>query len=147
MASSQSSKFGVRGVSPESDGLAADAAMKRIVRRLFTLVDPLFPKMQKQLQEIIVATAGPSTTNQGAGTITLYDIHTGSSLFTLKQSLAGPKCTVATQTRDGQGGLVLAAQTDKSLLNVYSYQKVSLSSALIHIIAFKTSFRNNCIFA
>lgn len=81
-------------------------------------------KMQRPLQEVIVAAAGPSTLNQGSGTITLYDIHTGSSLFTLKQSLAGPKCTVATQSRDGQGGLVLAAQTDKGLLNVYSYQKV-----------------------
>lgn len=80
--------------------------------------------MQRQLQEVIVASAGPSGLGQGAGTISLYDIHTGASVFTLKQSLAGPNCTVATPTRDGQGGLVLAAQLDKGLLNVYSYQKV-----------------------
>ena len=82
------------------------------------------PKMQGHLTEIVVSAAGPSKAGQGSGMVTLYDLGTGSTLFTLKQTLAGLHSTVATETRDGQGGLVLAAQSDKKLLNVYSYQRV-----------------------
>lgn len=82
--------------------------------------------MQRQLQEVVVCAAGPSTSGQGSGTVALYDVATGSALFTLKQTFAGKNSSVATETRDGQGGLVLAAQLDKGLLNVYSYQKVCL---------------------
>ena len=81
--------------------------------------------MQRPLTEVVVSAAGPLKAGQGSGTVTLYDLNTGSCLFTLKQTLAGLHSTVATETRDGQGGLVLAAQLDKNLLNVYSYQKVS----------------------
>lgn len=94
--------------------------------------------MQRQLQEVVVVSAGPSGLGQGAGTIALYDIHTGTSLFTLKQSLAGPKCSLATQTRDGQGGLVLAAQLDKAILNVYNYQKVRLGRVWLAFLGFKS---------
>lgn len=80
--------------------------------------------MKGHLQEVIVAAAGPSSAGQGSGTVNLYDLNTGSSLFTLKQTLAAKNCSVATQSKDGQGGIVLSAQSDKGLLNVYSYQKV-----------------------
>lgn len=81
--------------------------------------------MQRHLTEVVLSAAGPSKAGQGSGAVILYDLSTGASLFTLKHTLAGLHSTVATETRDGQGGLVLAAQLDKSLLNVYSFQKVS----------------------
>lgn len=95
--------------------------------------------MQRQLTEVIVSAAGPSSAGQGSGTVTLYDLATGSSLFTLKQTFSGLHSTVAIETRDSQGGLVLAAQLDKGLLNVYSYQKV-LSMLYYNIL----SLYNEC---
>src|ERR1700712_1912772 len=102
--------------------------------------------MQRQLQEVIVAAAGPSSAIQGSGTVNLYDLNTGSSLFTLKQTLAAKNCSVATPTKDGQGGLVLAAQSDKGLLNVYSYQKVGQTAELSRILFLNALIcRTSCI--
>ena len=76
------------------------------------------------LQEIVVTSVGPTSAAQGSGNVSLYDINTGTSLLSFKQTSAPPHCTVAVETKDGQGGLVLAAQAEKSLLNVYAFQKV-----------------------
>jgi pre-rRNA-processing protein IPI3 len=78
-----------------------------------------------QLQEIVVASVNPTSAVQGSGNVSLYDLNTGSSLLSFKQTSAQTHCTAAIETKDGQGGLVLAAQADKSLLNVYAFQKVS----------------------
>lgn len=80
--------------------------------------------MQRHLTEVLVSAAGPSSAGQGSGTVTIHDLNTGSSLLTLKQNFSAPHASVATETRDGQGGLILSAQIDKGLMNVYSYQKV-----------------------
>lgn len=82
------------------------------------------------LNESILCATVPSTSGSGPGTLSLHDIQTGTSLATWKQTSAGAHCTAAVQSRDGQGGFMLAAQQDKSILNVYNFQKVrALSSA------------------
>jgi pre-rRNA-processing protein IPI3 len=68
----------------------------------------------------------------GVWNITSYDLSTGSPPFTLKQTLAGLHSTVATETRDGHGGLVLAPQLDKNLLNVYNFQSKGQQTVLLH---------------
>lgn len=77
------------------------------------------------MQEIILAAAGPTSASQGSGCVSLYDIHTGTSLVSFKQTSAGVHGTTTVATKNEQGGLVLAAQSEKSLLNVYTYQKVA----------------------
>ena len=79
-----------------------------------------------QLQEILLCTTAPTTSNPGPGSISLHDVQTGATLASFKQTSAGPHCTAVTQTRDGLGGFMLAAQPDKSIMNVYSFQKVRL---------------------
>jgi pre-rRNA-processing protein IPI3 len=74
-------------------------------------------------QEIILVSAAPTSATQGSGNVSLYDLNTGSSFLSFKQTSPPPHCTASIETRDGQGGLVLAAQADKSLLNVYAFQK------------------------
>ncbi|KAF8317122.1 WD40 repeat-like protein [Clavulina sp. PMI_390] len=87
--------------------------------------------MQRNHSEVLLCTAGPSTSGQGSGTAILYDINTASSLLTLKQTFSAPHATQAVDTRGGQGGLVFSAQIDKGLLNVYSYQKDQLHMKII----------------
>ena len=77
-----------------------------------------------QLQEIVLCTTAPTAANSGSGTISLHDIQTGSTLVSFKQTSAGSHCTAVVQTRNGQGGFMLAAQPDKSIMNVYNFQKV-----------------------
>lgn len=102
--------------------------------------------MQRHLTEIIVTAAGPSSAGQGSGTVTLYDLNTGGSLLTLKQTFSAPHATVATETRDGQGGLILSAQIDKGLMNVYSYQKVLRLKIYVCDPIYNERYRTNCIF-
>lgn len=77
-----------------------------------------------QTQETIVCCSSPSTS---AGSVAFHDIRTGAALATFKQTNAGLHGTDLVETKDGQGGFILSAQQDKSILNVYNYQKVSLS--------------------
>ena len=77
-----------------------------------------------QLQEVVLCTTSPTPSNAGPGSISLHDIQTGATLASFKQTSAGSRCTAVSQTRDGQGGFMLAAQPDKSIMNVYNFQKV-----------------------
>ena len=77
----------------------------------------------QQIQETIVCCSSPSTS---AGSVTFHDIRTGAALATFKQTNAGTHGTDLVETKDGQGGFILSAQQDKSILNVYNYQKVHL---------------------
>ena len=77
----------------------------------------------QQIQETIVCCAAPSTS---AGSVTFHDIRTGAALATFKQTNGRTHGTDLVETKDGQGGFILSAQQDKSILNVYNYQKVHL---------------------
>jgi pre-rRNA-processing protein IPI3 len=78
------------------------------------------------LQEVVLCATVPLAAGSGSGAVVLHDIQTGSSLASFKQSSSAPHCTSFVETRDGQGGFILAAQQDKSILNVYNFQKVCL---------------------
>ncbi|KAI8985548.1 WD40 repeat-like protein [Trametes punicea] len=78
------------------------------------------------LHESILCATAPSASGIGPGTLSLHDIQAGTSLASWKQTSAGVHCTAVVQSRDGLGGFVLAAQQDKSIMNVYSFQKDQL---------------------
>jgi pre-rRNA-processing protein IPI3 len=78
-----------------------------------------------QLHETILCSTAASGSSAGPGTITLHDIQTGSSLASFKQTNAAQHCTAIVESRNGQGGFMLSAQPDKSILNVYNFQKVT----------------------
>src|SRR5882762_7919765 len=76
-----------------------------------------------QLQETVLCAASPSSST-GSGSLTFHDLRTGSILASFKQTSAKVHCTDVLETRNAQGGFMLAAQPEKSILNVYNYQKV-----------------------
>ncbi|KAK0238850.1 WD40 repeat-like protein [Armillaria nabsnona] len=79
-------------------------------------------------ETIFCATA---STSNGPGTVAIHDIQTGTSLASFKQTNAGAHCTAFVESGDSQGGFVLAAQPDKSLLNVYNFQKDQISLKMV----------------
>ncbi|KAI0741405.1 WD40 repeat-like protein [Daedaleopsis nitida] len=83
------------------------------------------------LNEAILCATAPPASASGSGTLSLHDIQTGTSLASWKQTSSGSHCTAAVHTRDGQGGFMLAAQQDKSILNVYTYQKDQLALKIV----------------
>lgn len=91
------------------------------------------PHSKMRLQEVVLCSAAPSTSTSGAGAIALHDISTGSTLASFKQTSPAVQCTAVVNTTvlDGtpQGGLILTSQPDKSILNVYNFQKVRCVSA------------------
>jgi pre-rRNA-processing protein IPI3 len=76
------------------------------------------------LQEAIFCATAPSSPNAGSGTISLHDIRTGTTFASFKQSSAAVHCTAFVETNNAQGGFIFASQPDKSILNVYNFQKV-----------------------
>ncbi|PCH44265.1 WD40 repeat-like protein [Wolfiporia cocos MD-104 SS10] len=83
-----------------------------------------------QPHECILCATAPSTST-GLGSIALHDVQTGTSLASFKQTSAGAHCTSVVQSRDGQGGFMLAAQPDRSILNVYNFQKDQLALKIV----------------
>ncbi|EGN96624.1 hypothetical protein SERLA73DRAFT_184727 [Serpula lacrymans var. lacrymans S7.3] len=83
------------------------------------------------LQEVIFCATAPQASDAGAGVIALHDIETGSSLASFKQTSSAPHCTCFIDTRDGQGGFIMAAQPDKSILNVYNFQKDQIALKIV----------------
>ncbi|KAI0057462.1 WD40 repeat-like protein [Artomyces pyxidatus] len=84
-----------------------------------------------QLQEVVVCASTPSSSQGGTGTITLHDIQTGSSFSSFKQTSASTHCTDILSTKDGLGGLMFAAQPDKSILNIYNFQKDQIALKIV----------------
>ncbi|GLB41732.1 putative WD40 repeat-like protein [Lyophyllum shimeji] len=83
------------------------------------------------LQEsIFCATAAPSSST-GPGSIALHDIQTGTTLASFKQTNAAAHCTCFVESRNAEGGFMLAAQPDKSILNVYTFQKDQISLKIV----------------
>jgi pre-rRNA-processing protein IPI3 len=80
-------------------------------------------------ETILCSTAPPtdaSAKSLGAGTFSLFDISTGSSIASFKQTNAASRCAQVLPTVGDVGGLLFAAQSDKSVLNVYNFQKVGM---------------------
>lgn len=77
------------------------------------------------LQETVLCTTAPLLPSSGPGSISLHDIQTGAILASFKQTSAAPHCTAVYESRNTQGGFMLAAQPDKSILNVYNFQRVN----------------------
>lgn len=75
-------------------------------------------------QEVLLCAVGPSAGTTVSGGVYLHDIQTGATLASFKQTSADVHSTAVVQTQRGQGGLILAAQPDKALINAYNFQKV-----------------------
>ncbi|KAI0352337.1 WD40 repeat-like protein [Trametes cingulata] len=83
------------------------------------------------LNESVLCATAPSASGSGPGALSLHDIQTGTSLASWKQTSAGTHCSAVVQSRDGQGGFMLAAQQDKSIMNVYNFQKDQLALKIV----------------
>ncbi|KAK7686421.1 hypothetical protein QCA50_010645 [Cerrena zonata] len=83
------------------------------------------------LQEIILCSTSPTSSASGSGSITLHDIQTGSSLASFKQTSARSNSTAVVTTQNGQGGFMLSAQPEKSIMNVYNFQKDQLALKIV----------------
>ncbi|KAH9995419.1 WD40-repeat-containing domain protein [Russula compacta] len=83
------------------------------------------------MQEVIVSASAPISSSSQSGSILFHDILTGTSLASFKQTSASKNCTTLISTRGALGGLILAVQPDKSLLNVYSFQKDQVSLKVV----------------
>lgn len=82
------------------------------------------------LQEVVLcATAGSPPASAGA--FVLHDLQTSNVLSSFKQTCSAPHCSAVVETKDGQGGIMLAAQSDKALLNVYHFQKVRIAGMFV----------------
>ncbi|KAJ7035634.1 WD40 repeat-like protein, partial [Mycena alexandri] len=79
-------------------------------------------------RETILSGATPTA---GPGTIAIHDFQTGSTLASFKQTNAAPHGTAVVQSQGGQGGILFAAQHDKSILNVYNFQKDQVSLKIV----------------
>ncbi|KAG5721339.1 Pre-rRNA-processing protein IPI3 [Termitomyces sp. T112] len=83
------------------------------------------------LQESVLCSTAAASSSAGPGTISLHDIQTGTVLASFKQTNASPNCTAFVETRNAQGGFILSAQPDKSILNVYNFQKDQISLKIV----------------
>jgi pre-rRNA-processing protein IPI3 len=77
-----------------------------------------------QAQEVILCSASAQPENSGVGSLTVHDITTGAALASFKQTNAASRSVAVLQSKSTQGGVIFAAQTDKTVLNVYNFQKV-----------------------
>jgi len=77
-----------------------------------------------RLQELVLCTTAPNSSEPGAGYVALHDIQNAANLASFKQTNARNHCTAVFESTNRQGGFILAAQPDKSILNVYNFQKV-----------------------
>ncbi|KAI5121624.1 hypothetical protein M0805_001154 [Coniferiporia weirii] len=82
-------------------------------------------------QETVLCSTGASSSSQGLGSVTLHDLQTGSLLASFKQTCSDTHSTSVLQTKNGQGGFVLAAQPDKSILNAYYFQKDQIGVKMV----------------
>ena len=76
------------------------------------------------LQETILCATAPTPSVAGPGLIAVHDIQTGATLASFKQTNAGPHSIAVLESKNTQGGFILASQPEKLVLNVYNFQKV-----------------------
>ena len=79
------------------------------------------------LQETILCSTLPVAAGSGAGQIAVHDLQTGTVLASFKQSNTPWSGLGVLESKNNQGGFILAAQSDKSILNAYNFQKVFVS--------------------
>lgn len=81
------------------------------------------------LQEVVLCATAPqqSDSASGPGAFVLHDLQSSNVLSSFKQTCSAPHCSAFVETKDRQGGIMLAAQSDKALLNVYNFQKACTS--------------------
>lgn len=79
-----------------------------------------------KIREVVCCSVAPPSATLGLGSIALYDIQTGSQLASFKQTSASIHSTAIVGTKAEQGGLIVASQPDKAILNVYTFQKEQL---------------------
>ena len=77
-----------------------------------------------KIREVICASTAPVTASLGTGTVTIHDLQTGAHLVSFKQTSAAANSTSVILGNTQMGGLVLTAQPEKAILNVYAFQKV-----------------------
>ncbi|KAG7093750.1 hypothetical protein E1B28_007401 [Marasmius oreades] len=83
------------------------------------------------VQEIILCATTSSSSSAGTGCIALHDFKNGTTLASFKQTNAAPHCTTYIESKQSQGGFLLASQPDKSLLHVYNFQKEQISMKIV----------------
>ncbi|PPR03196.1 hypothetical protein CVT26_008044 [Gymnopilus dilepis] len=83
------------------------------------------------LQETILCATAPTNPTAGSGSIFLHDIQTGATLASFKQTNAGPHSLATLKSKSTQGGFILASQPDKSIMNVYNFQKDQISLKIV----------------
>ncbi|KIO25848.1 hypothetical protein M407DRAFT_24804 [Tulasnella calospora MUT 4182] len=84
-----------------------------------------------KIRELVCCSVAPPSATLGLGNIALYDIQTGSQLASFKQTSASIHSTAIVETKSQQGGLILASQPDKAILNVYTFQKEQLHLKIV----------------
>ncbi|KAG8987017.1 Pre-rRNA-processing protein ipi3 [Tulasnella sp. JGI-2019a] len=84
-----------------------------------------------KLREVFCCSTAPSSAALGTGSITLHDIQTGTQLACFKQTSSAPHCIGVVQGGAGLGGLILSVQSDKPILNIYSFQKEQLHMRIV----------------
>jgi pre-rRNA-processing protein IPI3 len=96
------------------------------------------------LQEVILSATAPAVgAGAGTGTVYLHDIQTGTSLATFKQTSANPHCTAFVESDGQQGGLIFSSQPDKTIMNIYSFQKACLDLCSLFSVFHSAAFRTN----
>lgn len=96
------------------------------------------------IQESIFCCLAPAE-NTGSGLVALHDIQTGASLASFKPTNSAAHSVSYVETRPGLGGVILAAQSDKSIINVFSFQKVYYRShPVLGGLFDRKNYRINC---
>ncbi|KAF8159611.1 WD40-repeat-containing domain protein [Crassisporium funariophilum] len=83
------------------------------------------------LQETVLCATSPTTSNAGPGLIAVHDIQTGAILASFKQTNAGSHSVAVLESRNTQGGFILASQPEKSIMNVYNFQKDQINLKIV----------------
>ena len=82
------------------------------------------PAMQEIVLCATAASSSSASSSTGPGCIALHDLQTGNSLASFKQTNAPRNSTAILESTGSEGGFMLSCQPDKSILNVYNFQKV-----------------------
>ncbi|KIM68122.1 hypothetical protein SCLCIDRAFT_1209520 [Scleroderma citrinum Foug A] len=83
------------------------------------------------LQETVLCATAPQPSGSGPGAFVLHDLQTGTTLASFRQTSSASHCTAFVETANGQGGIMLGAQMDKSVLNVYNFQRDQIALKVV----------------
>ncbi|KAI6001068.1 WD40-repeat-containing domain protein [Pisolithus orientalis] len=83
------------------------------------------------LQETVLCATAPQPSGSGQGAFVLHDLQAGTTLATFRQTSSAPHCSAFIETANGQGGIMIGAQMDKSVLNVYNFQRDQIALKII----------------